>query len=238
MDITSFCLHAAAAGLMGAAIGLERQWHLLHTVGLRTNALVAFGADLFVSLPGLLGGSPGPAHLAGQVATGVGFLGGGVILREGLNVKGMNTAATLWCSAAVGAMTGAGLPLAGLAGTLGVLAIHLALRPVSDWIDHRLRTALNAATAYRLRVSCQVGGEGTVRSLLLKFFHDHPTMIVQGVTTQAGELGAVHVSADIHSEQRDDRTLEELMTLVNDEPRVSSVSWEKEPSAYVGRTEG
>ncbi|HEY7428210.1 MAG TPA: MgtC/SapB family protein, partial [Gemmataceae bacterium] len=152
MDLTSFCLHAAAAALMGAAIGLERQWHLLHTVGLRTNALVALGADLFVSLPAHLGGLPSPSHLAGQVATGVGFLGGGVILREGLTVKGMNTAATLWCSAAVGALTGAGMPLAGLAGTLGVLTIHLTLRPVSDWLDHRLRAAPNAATVYRLRV--------------------------------------------------------------------------------------
>jgi putative Mg2+ transporter-C (MgtC) family protein len=228
MDLTSFCLHAAAAALMGAAIGLERQWHLLHTVGLRTNALVALGADLYVSLPGLLGGNPGPAHLAGQVATGVGFLGGGVILREGLTVKGMNTAATLWCSAAVGALTGAGMPLAGLAGTVGVLTIHLTLRPVSEWLDRRLRAAPNAATVYRLRVRCRDGCEAEVRALLLKFFHDHPTMTIQGVTTQeGGEPGVAGVVAEIRSEQRDDRAMEELMALVNDEASVSSVSWEK-----------
>src|SRR5437660_8165657 len=131
MDTTTFCLHAAAAALMGAAIGLERQWHLLHTVGLRTNALVALGAALFVSMPHLLGGIPGPSHLAGQVATGVGFLGGGVILREGLNVRGMNTAATLWCSAAVGALAGCGRLLEAFAATLGVLGLHLGLRPLS-----------------------------------------------------------------------------------------------------------
>jgi putative Mg2+ transporter-C (MgtC) family protein len=228
MDLVTFCWQAGAAALMGAAIGLERQWHLLHTIGLRTNALVAFGAALFVSLPGLLGGTPGPAHLAGQVATGVGFLGGGVILREGLTVKGMNTAATLWCSAAVGALTGAGLPLAGLVGTVGVLAVHLALRPLSDWIDRRVRTATNVVTAYRLRVACRTGQEAVVRAILLKFFHDHPTMTMQSVATLGSqEPDRTCVAADIHSEQRDDRTMEELMALVNDEPSVFTVSWEK-----------
>src|SRR4051812_3981299 len=162
MDTLTFSLHAGAVALLGTAIGLERQWHLLHTAGLRTNALVAFGADLFVSLPHLLGSNPGPAHLAGQVATGVGFLGGGVILREGLNVRGMNTAATLWCSAAVGALAGAGRLPESLAGTAGVLALHLALRPVSDWLDRRHRTASNVETAYRLRVVCKAGQEGVV----------------------------------------------------------------------------
>jgi putative Mg2+ transporter-C (MgtC) family protein len=140
----------------------------------------------------------------------------------------MNTAATLWCSAAVGALTGAGQPLAGLVGALGVLTLHLALRPVSDWLDRRLRAAPNAATVYRLRVRCRAGGESVVRALLLKFFHDHRTMTIQGITTQeVGEPGIACVVAEIHSEQRDDRAMEELMALVNDEASVSSVSWEK-----------
>jgi uncharacterized membrane protein YhiD involved in acid resistance len=169
MDTPTFCLHAAVAALLGTAIGFERQWGL-HTIGLRTNALVSFGACLYVSVPKMLGGIPTAAQLAGQVVVGVGFLGGGVILREGLNVKGMNTAATLWCSAAVGALAGAGL-----------LAEALA---------------------------------------------------IQGVTTEPGGSPAgACVVADIHSLQRDDRTMEELMALVNDEPSVVSVSWEKHTPA-------
>src|SRR5204862_1071095 len=133
------CLNAGAVALMGAAIGLERQWQAQHTTGMRTTSLVAFGAYLFVSIPQLIGTSPGPSHLAGQVATGVGFLGGGVILREGLNVKGLNTAATLWCSAAIGALTGAGLLPEALAGSLGIIALNLGLQPANNWIDRRLR---------------------------------------------------------------------------------------------------
>ena len=109
---TTFLINLGAALLMGVAIGLERQFGG-HPAGLRTNALVCVGAALFASLPGLWGHDLSPDHMVGQIVTGVGFLGGGAILREGLNVNGMNTAATLWCSAAVGALTGAGYPLYG-----------------------------------------------------------------------------------------------------------------------------
>jgi putative Mg2+ transporter-C (MgtC) family protein len=225
MDTAPFYLHAVIAALLGTAIGFERQWGL-HAVGLRTNSLVAFGACLFVSLPLLLGGTPTVAHLAGQVVTGVGFLGGGIIFREGLNIRGMNTAATLWCSAAIGALTGAGLVWEGVAGTVGVLTLNLGLRPVSDWLDRRQRMAKNVATAYRLRVSAQLGQEGLVRAALLRFFHDHATMTIQGITTEGGPERAT-VVAEIYSPQRDDRAMEELMALVNEEPSVLSVSWEK-----------
>jgi putative Mg2+ transporter-C (MgtC) family protein len=230
MDIppfVSFCLHAAAAALMGTAIGLERQWGQ-HTAGLRTNALVAFGACLFVSMPRLLGGPISPAQLAGQVIVGVGFLGGGVILREGLNVRGINTAATVWCSAAIGALTGAGLPLEALAGMVGILAVNVALRPVSDWLDRRLRRAKNVATLYRLRATCRTGHEGVVRDALFRFFHEHPTMVLQGVATQdGGGPDRSCVAADIYSEKRDDLAMEDLMAQVNADPCVSAVSWEK-----------
>jgi putative Mg2+ transporter-C (MgtC) family protein len=234
MDIlpfVSFCLHAAAAALMGTAVGLERQWGQ-HTAGLRTNALVAFGACLFVSLPRLLGSSYTPAQLAGQIVVGVGFLGGGVILREGFNVRGINTAATVWCSAAVGALTGAGLPLEALAGMVGILAVNMGLRPVSEWLDRRLRHAKNVATVYRLRATCRTGREGVVRDALFRFFHEHPTMVLQGVATQEGAgTDRSCVVADIYSEKRDDVAIEDLMAQVNADPCVSAVSWEKNPSA-------
>src|SRR5262245_50173167 len=97
---------------MGVAIGLERQFRQ-HTAGLRTNALVCVGAALFVSLSRFISPDTSPTRVAAQVVSGIGFLGGGVILREGFNVRGMNTAATLWCSAAVGTLAGAGLLIQG-----------------------------------------------------------------------------------------------------------------------------
>ena len=105
MNLTQFAVNLAAAFALGSLIGAERQWRQ-RMAGLRTNALVATGAALFVIL-----GMPTPDNamrVAAQVVSGIGFLGAGVIMREGLTVRGLNTAATLWCSAAVGTLSGSG----------------------------------------------------------------------------------------------------------------------------------
>src|ERR1700722_11201689 len=127
MDILHFIFNVGVAILMGIAIGMERQIQQ-HVAGLRTNALVCVGAALFVSLSKLIGDHDSPTRIASYVVSGIGFLGGGVILRDGLNVKGMNTAATLWCSAAVGTLAGSGFPLHAFLGTATVLGLHLGLR--------------------------------------------------------------------------------------------------------------
>src|SRR5690348_3454172 len=103
MPSLSFVGNIAAALFMGMAIGLERQYRQ-HNAGLRTNTLVALGAALFVSLSILMDDTNSPTRIASYIVSGLGFLGGGVILRDGLNVKGLNTAASLWCSGAVGTL--------------------------------------------------------------------------------------------------------------------------------------
>ena len=85
------------ATLMGACIGFERQWRQ-RMAGLRTNTLVAIGAASFVVFAGLFPDEGSPTRVAAQVVSGIGFLGAGIIFREGLQVSGLNTAATLWCS--------------------------------------------------------------------------------------------------------------------------------------------
>src|ERR1700751_2451279 len=100
-------LNLALAIALGAAIGFERQWRQ-RLAGLRTNTLVALGAASFVMFAGLYPGEASPPRGPAQVVSGIGFLGAGVIFKEGLNVRGLNTAATLWCSAAVGMLAGTG----------------------------------------------------------------------------------------------------------------------------------
>jgi putative Mg2+ transporter-C (MgtC) family protein len=225
VDLLLFTLNVGAALLMGLVIGLERQFRQ-HPAGLRTNALVCVGAALFVSLTRLMGDSASPTRIASYIVSGIGFLCGGVILREGLNVKGMNTAATLWCSAAVGTLAGAGFALYALVGTGIILGIHVGLRPVGRWVDARLTTATDVETAYRLRVVCQEKDEGVVRNILLRHVNSHAKMSVQGISTQEEGINAV-VVADIFSVERQDRAVQEIMSRLNLEPGVKSVSWEK-----------
>ena len=117
--------------IMGAIIGSERQFRG-RMAGLRTNALVSLGAAGFVTFAALYPEDINPTRVAAQVVSGIGFLGAGIIFRDGLNIQGINTAATLWCSAAVGLIAGSGhLPYA-FALTALIVFSNLGLRPMCN----------------------------------------------------------------------------------------------------------
>src|SRR6478735_8050124 len=144
-DLASFgesAIRLTLGLLLGCAIGFERQWHQ-KMAGLRTNALVALGACGFVVFSGLVGQGD-PTRVAAQVVSGIGFLGAGVILREGVNVHGLNTAATLWCSAMVGTLSGAGHGAPAVLAAIMVIAANLALRPLVRRVNDRLLSESNA----------------------------------------------------------------------------------------------
>lgn len=124
------------AMLFGSVIGMERQARQ-RMAGVRTNALVALGAASFVIFSGLFPGEASPTRVSAQIVSGVGFLGAGLIFRDRFSVHGLNTAATLWCSAAVGMMTGAGAFL--YAGSDGGRDVHQsgAQAHREGWIDLR-----------------------------------------------------------------------------------------------------
>ncbi|HYT88843.1 MAG TPA: MgtC/SapB family protein [Gemmataceae bacterium] len=227
MDALAFILNIGAAMLLGMVIGLEREFRG-HPAGLRTNALVCLGAAMFVALPQLLGGDSSPTRVAGQVVSGIGFLGGGVILREGLTVRGMNTAATLWCSAAIGVLAGSGLPLEAALGTAAILLVNVCLRPVVRRLQARAKTAVEVETVYRMRAVCQTQEAGLVRNVFMRHINSHPSMNVQGLAMQDTEqAGVCAVVAEIFSHERNDKYLNEMVQRLGIEPCVTAVSWER-----------
>ena len=119
------------AAVLGGAIGAERELND-QAAGLRTHMLLTIGACLFtlVSAHGF-GGSTDPSRLAAQIVTGIGFLGGGAIVRHGLTVKGLTTAASIWATASVGVAVGAGSYLLGVGGAVLVVGTLFGLRRVS-----------------------------------------------------------------------------------------------------------
>jgi putative Mg2+ transporter-C (MgtC) family protein len=132
MEDTTILLRLFLALVFGGAIGFERRWRG-HAAGPHTNALVAFGAALFVVAGQDIGGD-GSARVLAQVATGIGFLAGGVILRDGFRVRGLNTAATVWCVAAVSSFVGLGRLM--LAAEATVLVIFG--NSFFHWVEHRI----------------------------------------------------------------------------------------------------
>ena len=106
--LLNMVISLVTAFVLGGVIGFERQVQQ-RTAGLRTNTLVAVGVAVFVGIASRLAGHDGAVHVVAYVVSGIGFLGAGAIMKQGANITGLNTAATLWGSAAVGACAGSSL---------------------------------------------------------------------------------------------------------------------------------
>lgn len=120
---------------VGAAVGLERQINN-KSAGLRTNTLVALGSCVFVLISvRLLSEGGDPTRIIGQVVTGIGFLGAGVILHRGANVQGLTTAATIWCSASLGCLAGLGYFFEAAIAALLIIIINFAFKKADKWFD-------------------------------------------------------------------------------------------------------
>src|SRR6202453_1846549 len=151
-----FAIRLLLAIAMGATVGLERQWRQ-RMAGTRTNALVAAGAAAFVMCGLLLADdSSAKGRIVSYVVSGVGFLGAGVIFKDGGNVRGLNTAATLWCSAAIGALCGLGALNLALVLAATVLFTNMVLRPLAYRLHPILPQATPAETRYEIRLACRL----------------------------------------------------------------------------------
>lgn len=217
-------LRLTLALLLGCAIGFERQWHQ-KMAGLRTNALVALGASGFVVFSGLVGAGD-PTRVAAQVVSGIGFLGAGIILREGINVHGLNTAATLWCSAMVGTLAGAGQAGPSLLAAAFVIATNLLLRPLVRRVNSRLMTASNVETYYTVQIACKGAEEARMRSLLLHALSQAGLGLRRLDSEDIVDTAKVTVTAQAFAAQRNDTALEQIVGRLSLEPDVSAATWQ------------
>ena len=133
---TTFVIRLLVGFLLAVGIGIERQWLKTREV-LKINVLVTLGSAMFVMLSIMTPGDSSPTRISAQIVSGVGFLGGGVILREGASVRGINTAATLWCAAAIGTLVGSGYLVQAYSATLVVVGANLLLRPLVETFKYQ-----------------------------------------------------------------------------------------------------
>jgi putative Mg2+ transporter-C (MgtC) family protein len=173
-------LRLFVAAVLGGAIGLERELRE-RQAGLRTHLVVSVGAALFtlVSAYGFSGfdGKVDPTRIAAQIVTGIGFLGAGAIIRQGLSVRGLTTAASLWLVAAIGMAAGAGYWDGALIATLGALLVLGPLRVVAFRVLSRYRPALD-----RLLVEIPAGGS--------------PVPIIEAIERQGGRVVSLEVAQE------------------------------------------
>src|SRR5690554_3400290 len=133
MTLTTFVLRLIASIVAGGFIGLEREFNN-KSAGFRTNTLVAMGACIYVLINVFLTQNAGdPTRIIGQIVTGIGFLGAGVILHHGGNIQGLTTAATIWVSASLGSLAGLGMYLELLISTLLIILINTTFKRADRW---------------------------------------------------------------------------------------------------------
>src|ERR1700690_2322345 len=216
-------LNLFIAACLGASIGLERQWRQ-HLAGLRTNALVALGAAIFVTYARAAGDHDGATRIAAQVVAGIGFLGAGVIFKEGLNVRGLNTAATLWCSAAVGLLAGEGLALYGLIGA------NVGLRPLVRVINRQPIEMSEEEQHYVVSIECRPAHASDIRAQLVKEVGAVPELTFSQVDSAfLADAGRVDVTATVTSPKRRELALEAIVGRFADMEGVMRASWRLNP---------
>ena len=139
MSLEQFIVYLLICFFLSFFIGIERQYRH-RSVGLRTTILVAIGSYLFVSFSFLLNGyNIDVTRIAAQIVTGIGFLGAGVILKDGVKIRGLTTAATLWCTAAIGVLCASGFILEAISGTVIILFSNVFLRYVNKIVNQKSR---------------------------------------------------------------------------------------------------
>ncbi|MES2364147.1 MAG: MgtC/SapB family protein [Pseudomonadota bacterium] len=222
-DLLDSVLSLSAAFVFGGLIGFERQYRQ-RTAGLRTNVLVAVGAAIFVDMANRLTGSAGAAHVVAYVVSGIGFLGAGVIMREEGNVRGLNTAATLWCSGAVGACAGADLVVQAGIATVFVLAANTLLRPIVNQINRLPLDVQSAEVTNTVYVVTSGERQKEVLAILEQALEDlhYPTHDLEVFAFGDDD---VKIQATLAATSVDGAVMDQMVKRLSDLPVVSQAYW-------------
>jgi putative Mg2+ transporter-C (MgtC) family protein len=220
-----FSLHLLSAIVMGGTVGLERQWRQ-RMAGTRTNALVAGGAAAFVMCGLLLSNDPsGLGRIVSYVVSGVGFLGAGVIFKDGTNVRGLNTAATVWCSAGIGALCGLGALNLALVLAAAVLFTNMVLRPLAYRIHPVLPEPTPTETRYEVRLACCLSVTAHIRALLLSSIPSLPVTLQSIHGEQDDDGDQTHLRAELTAAGRNNEAVEQVVMRLSMEDDVTALSW-------------
>lgn len=164
MIYTEFLLRISLSLILGLLIGLERQL-TGHPAGIRINVLISMGTSFFTLFP-LLYGSDQVFRVGSSIISGVGFLCSGVIFKENGSVKGMNTAATLWCTAAIGVLSSTGKYAIAITAAAALILSNLILRPLARKVTPMV-AGDESEKQYRISVTCLEDAEQEIRLLLI-----------------------------------------------------------------------
>lgn len=221
--MTEFVARLGLSILLGFIIGLERQL-TGHTAGVRINVLICMGACMFLLFPMIMG-SDDIYRIASYIVSGVGFLCSGVIFKQSGTVRGLNTAATLWCTAAVGVLCSSGkYPFAVCAAVL-LLISNLIFRPLAGRIPH-LAGGDESEIYYRISVTCEEDAEKRIRSLVIQT-NSNKNLILSNLESSDAIGNKVEIEAEFYCIRRiKNEVVESMVNRLLVAPGVVKAGWE------------
>jgi len=189
MDFRSFVLGLIICFLLSFLLGLERQFRR-RLLGLRTMILVSVGSYLFVSFSFLLGDyQTDVTRIAAQVVAGIGFLGAGVIIKDSKHskVKGLTTAATLWCDASIGVLCAGGFVKEAIAGSLVVLFANIILRYVNSFVNNKVEE-MSILETFAIVFNSSIDKIDDVRENVISFINKSDYIDVDSYEVDKGKM--------------------------------------------------
>lgn len=236
IPITDISYRLGIAFLCGCLIGIERERRHRRT-GLRTTVLVCLGAAGFVIFADLFPEEASPTRIAAQIVSGIGFLCGGVIFKEGLSVHGLNSAATIWCASTVGVFCGGGYFFPAFVLTCMLIVVNITLRQFEEYFDKTPLTS-GETVYYELVVDCFDDNQELFRDIVVQEFSGNNEVILKKFYTdidknanlQERHLVKIHCIFKVKS--RNDEVFDRLVSQLLSDENVLSAFWELRPPSY------
>ncbi len=228
----NFLFQIIVCFLLSSCIGVERQYRR-RLVGLRTIILVSLGAFLFVRFSYAFPESD-MTRVAAQVVAGIGFLGAGVIIKDNKSVKGLTTAATLWCAAAIGILCAANLLFEAAVGTLLVLFTNIVLRTVNIKINE-LSGNINY-NMYSFNIVCEEDSENAVLKTIREIVRKHSS-IINNIVTNEIEDGNIKIELSLVDNSNNDSVSNDIMQKIAGRKDIISISLDKKGKSIVSDEE-
>ncbi len=230
LDITSisgFSLRLLLAAVLGFCIGLERQW-TKHQAGILTNVIVCVGAYVYTAFSYIAAGdNVDVTRVAAQVASGIGFLGAGLIIRDGTNIRGLSTAATIWATAAVGILCTTDKIIYSIIVGVTIVIFHLALHPFSAYVDQKnnYNKENRVECFYKISIKCTEESETDIRSHLIKTIRNKNDVRLHNLESNSDDDGNTKIRAYISTAKKKDDVVESVLAHIGKDEGILSAGW-------------
>ena len=224
-DIMIFLFHIIVAFVLSFLVGLERQWRR-RSIGLRMAVLVCLGSLMFTHASlSLVSGDIG--RIASQIVSGIGFLGAGIIIQDDKkNITGLNTASTIWCSAAIGMLCAQGLIIEATLGTIFILLCNVTLRSIAMNIA-KIEPTENGYHTYSIKVACKTKDMANVRNNLINFCEtEHIFVENVDLVEKTKTDSTIIITVRVPNRKMD--FIEHLMNSLTLNDDIISIGWKKQ----------